>query len=185
MASNKLLTHGSSTLQSLSNLLVSASPNVIIAFFILKTSSTTAHLLLYIDDIILTANTPRFSSHTISKLCSEFGMSDLGPLRHFLGIQVTPSVTGLILSQKQYALDILDHANMAHCNPWGVANALAGICWLHQLMTEFYHPPRHAVVVYCDNVSTIYLASNPIQHQRTKHMEIDLHFVFLCVSKYL
>jgi hypothetical protein len=73
--------------------LVFASPNVIVAFFILKTSSTTAHLLLYIDDIILIANTPRFSSHIISKLCSEFGMSDLGPLRHFLGIQVTPSVT--------------------------------------------------------------------------------------------
>jgi hypothetical protein len=49
-------------------------------------------------------------------------------------------------------------------------------------MTEFYHPPRHAVVVYCDNVSTMYLASNLIQHQRTKPMEIDLHFVRVKVS---
>ena len=34
-----------------------------------------------------------------------------------------------------------------------------------------------ASVVYCDNVSTVYLSTNPVQHQRTKHVEIDLHFV--------
>jgi hypothetical protein len=31
--------------------------------------------------------------------------------------------------------------------------------------------------VYCDNISAVYLSTNPIQHQRTKHIEIDLHFV--------
>jgi hypothetical protein len=31
--------------------------------------------------------------------------------------------------------------------------------------------------VYYDNVSVVYLSTNPIQHQRTKHVEIDLHFV--------
>jgi hypothetical protein len=86
------------------------------SLFILKTPSTTAYLLLYVDDIILTANTSHLLSHIISQLCSEFSMSDLGPLCHFLGIEVTPSDTGLILSQKQYALDILARANMTHCN---------------------------------------------------------------------
>lgn len=31
--------------------------------------------------------------------------------------------------------------------------------------------------VYCDNSSTIKLALNPVFHERTKHLEIDLHFV--------
>jgi hypothetical protein len=33
------------------------------------------------------------------------------------------------------------------------------------------------MVVYCDNISATYLSSNPVQNQRTKHAEIDLHFV--------
>lgn len=43
----------------------------------------------------------------------------------------------------------------------------------HKLQT----PLRRASVVFCDNISAIYMASNPVQHQRTKHIEIDLHFV--------
>lgn len=31
--------------------------------------------------------------------------------------------------------------------------------------------------MYCDNVSAIYLTRNPVQHQRTKHIEMDIHFV--------
>jgi hypothetical protein len=31
--------------------------------------------------------------------------------------------------------------------------------------------------VYCDNVSAMYLSTNPVQQQRTKHVELDLHFV--------
>jgi len=31
--------------------------------------------------------------------------------------------------------------------------------------------------VHCDNISAIYLSDNPVQHQRTKHIEMDIHFV--------
>jgi hypothetical protein len=58
-----------------------------------------------------------------------------------------------------------------------VANCIAESCWLRQLLTELHHPPSRATVVYCDNVSAMYLSSNPVQHQRTKHVEINLHFV--------
>ena len=34
-----------------------------------------------------------------------------------------------------------------------------------------------STLVYYDNVSVVYLSTNPVQYQRTKHVEIDLHFV--------
>ncbi|KAI3787777.1 hypothetical protein L2E82_00197 [Cichorium intybus] len=59
----------------------------------------------------------------------------------------------------------------------GVANIVSELCWVRNLLLELHHPPLKASIVYCDNVSAIYLSGNPIQHQRTKHVEIDIHFV--------
>ncbi|XP_018513827.1 uncharacterized mitochondrial protein AtMg00810-like [Brassica rapa] len=59
----------------------------------------------------------------------------------------------------------------------GVANAVAEASWLRNLLLELHCPLRHATIVYCDNISAVYLSSNPVQHQRTKHIEIDIHFV--------
>jgi len=58
-----------------------------------------------------------------------------------------------------------------------VANGVAEASWLRQLLMELRHPPHRATLVYCDNISAVYLSTNPVQHQRTKHVEIDLHFV--------
>ncbi|GKA14707.1 ribonuclease H-like domain-containing protein, partial [Tanacetum coccineum] len=59
----------------------------------------------------------------------------------------------------------------------GVANAVVETCWLHNLMYELHTPLSSTTLVYCDNVSAVYLSCNPVQHQRTKHIEIDIHFV--------
>jgi len=32
-------------------------------------------------------------------------------------------------------------------------------------------------VVFCDNVSACYMSKNPVHHRRTKHIELDVHFV--------
>jgi hypothetical protein len=58
-----------------------------------------------------------------------------------------------------------------------VANGVAGATWLRQLLHELQAPPSRCTLVYCDNISAVYLSTNPVQHQRTKHVEIDLHFV--------
>jgi hypothetical protein len=58
-----------------------------------------------------------------------------------------------------------------------VANGVAEASWLRQLLHELHNPLQRATLVYCDNVSAVYLSTNPVQHQRTKHMEIDLHFL--------
>jgi hypothetical protein len=274
-----------------------------------------AYLLLYVDDIILTANTTTLLNSIITSLTREFSMSDLGDIHHFLGINVHRTNEGLFLSEQQYALEVLERANMIQCNPiptlvdtksklsaqdgdrvadptlyrslagalqyltltrpdisyvvqqvclfmhdprdshlqlikhilryikgtshyglqihktsdlgliaysdadwagcpdtrkstsgfcvflgnnlvsWSsrrqhtvsrssaeaeyraVANCIAESCWLRQLLHELHRPPTRATIVYCDNVSAMYLSSNPVQHQRTKHVEIDLHFV--------
>jgi hypothetical protein len=59
-----------------------------------------------------------------------------------------------------------------------VANAIAETCWLRQLLQELHQPVQKATLIYCDNISVVYLSTNPVQHQHTKHIEIDLHFVW-------
>ncbi|KAJ9538099.1 LOW QUALITY PROTEIN: hypothetical protein OSB04_030832 [Centaurea solstitialis] len=284
------------------------------SLFTYHRGSDTIYLLLYVDDIILTASSPTLISMVISKLSSEFPMSDLGPLSFFLGIAASRSKSGLFLSQSAFAQEILARADMVSCNPcstpadtktklavdgepvpdptlyrslagalqyltftrpdiayavqqvclfmhdprlphlnalkrilrylkgtlshglhlkasavdrlvaysdadwagcpntrrstsgfcvylgdnlvsWsskrqhvvsrssaeaeyrGIANVVAETAWLRNLLLELCCPLSRATIVFCDNVSAMYLASNPVQHQRTKHVEIDLHFV--------
>jgi hypothetical protein len=284
------------------------------SLFIYGHGSDMAFLLLYVDDIVLTASSTDLLQRIISALRQEFSMTDMGSLHHFLGVSVQRNKDSMFLSQRQYMLDILERAGMQDCKPcstpvdthaklsadgvkvadpthyrsivgalqyltftrpdiayavqqvclymhdprephlgamkrilrylqgtldlglhlhrttpadlivytdadwagcpdtrkstsgyavflgdnlisWSskrqptvsrssaeaeyraVANGVAEATWLRQLLQELQHPLRRASVVYCDNVSAIYLSTNPVQHQRTKHIEIDLHFV--------
>ncbi|GJT02327.1 ribonuclease H-like domain-containing protein [Tanacetum coccineum] len=276
--------------------------------------SDIAYLLLYVDDIILTASSSAFLQRIITSLHSEFAMTDLGSLNYFLGISAQRSATGLFLSQSKFAEEILERAHMQNCNPcrtpvdtesklgsdgdpvsdptlyrslagalqyltftrpdlsyavqqvclymhdprdphftalkrilryvrgtldyglqlhvssttqltaytdadwagcpvtrrstsgycvflgdnllsWsakrqvtlsrssaeaeyrGVANVVAETAWIRNLLCELHTPLFTATLVYCDNVSAVYMSANPVQHQRTKHIEIDIHFV--------
>ncbi|GJV62128.1 ribonuclease H-like domain-containing protein [Tanacetum coccineum] len=284
------------------------------SLFIYRQGSDTAYLLLYVDDIVLTASSTALLQRIIASLHAEFSMTDLGPLNYFLGVSVTRNTSGMFLSQQKYATEVLERAGMLTCNPcrtpvdtdsklaaagdpvsdptlyrrlagalqyltftrpdisyavqqvclfmhdprephfsalkrilryvrgtltsglqlyssttsslvaysdadwagcpttrrstsgycvflgnnllsWsskrqftlsrssaeaeyrGVANAVAETCWLRNLLRELHTPLSTATIVYCDNVSAVYLSSNPVQHQRTKHIEIDIHFV--------
>ena len=285
------------------------------SLFVLGNGSNMAYLLLYVDDIILTASSPQLFEKIVSELGTAFELTDLGKLHHFLGIAVTYNSAGILLSQQNYAADILHRASMTNCKPsntpvdtkaklaaddskpvedpslyrslagalqyltftrpdiafavqqvclfmhdprenhftalkrilryvkgtithglqirkssttdlvaytdadwagcpstrcstsgyavflgdslisWsskrqhtvsrssaeaeyrGVANAVAETSWLRNLFLELGCPLSKATLVYCDNVSAVYLSTNPVQHQRTKHVEIDLHFV--------
>ncbi|GJX90006.1 ribonuclease H-like domain-containing protein [Tanacetum coccineum] len=59
----------------------------------------------------------------------------------------------------------------------GVANVVTETAWLRNLLCELHYPLSTVTLVYCDNVSAVYMSANPVQHQRTKHIEIDIHFV--------
>jgi hypothetical protein len=73
------------------------------------------YLLLYIDDIVLTTSSAALLQQTISALKQEFAMKDLGPLHHFLGVSVQHQASGLFLTQRQFALGILERAGMVDC----------------------------------------------------------------------
>ncbi|GJR83277.1 ribonuclease H-like domain-containing protein [Tanacetum coccineum] len=172
------------------------------SLFIYQHGSHVTYLLLYVDDIILIASSTTLLQHLIDYL-------------HLL-----------FLSQRKYALQLLERAHMVKCNPsrisvdtesklgtldfglhlyassttslvgytdvdWagcpstcsakaeyqGVANIVVETSWLHNLLRELHSPLLTATLVYCDNVSAIYMSANPVQRQRTKHIKIDIHFV--------
>jgi hypothetical protein len=54
---------------------------------------------------------------------------------------------------------------------------VAEASWLRQLLAELHSPLTKSTLVYCDNISAVYLSTNLVQHQRTNHVEINLHFV--------
>lgn len=285
------------------------------SLFILCHGKDIAYLLLYVDDIALTASSPQLLNRIITALASEFEMSDSDMLHYFLGIFYKRDNDGLLLQQQNYATYILHRAGMTDCNPcltpcdtkskisadgspqmsdptlyrsltgalqyltftrpdiayavqkiclfmhdpreshfnalkqilrylkgtlsqglwmfrsasselvaysdadwagypttrrstsgycislspnllsWsskcqvtiyrssteaeyrGVANAVSETTWICTLLLEMKIPLPRATIVLCDNVSAIYMTSNPVQHQRTKHIEIDIHFV--------
>ncbi|KAK2979535.1 hypothetical protein RJ640_013552 [Escallonia rubra] len=55
-----------------------------------------------------------------------------------------------------------------------------GICegmWLKRLLEELQFPPSASMKLMCDNKAAISIAKNPVHHDRTKHVEIDRHFI--------
>ena len=45
--------------------------------------------------------------------------------------------------------------------------------WLRRILEELRMPIHMPMKLYCDNKVAISIAQNPVQHDRTKHVEID------------
>ncbi|GJS70810.1 ribonuclease H-like domain-containing protein [Tanacetum coccineum] len=58
-----------------------------------------------------------------------------------------------------------------------VSNAMVKTSWLRNILRELHSPLHLTTIVYFDNVSGVYLSSNLVHHQRTKYIEINIHFV--------
>ncbi|GJW08931.1 ribonuclease H-like domain-containing protein [Tanacetum coccineum] len=74
-------------------------------------------------------------------------------------------------------LQAVEKRSSAKAEYKGVTNVVAETAWLRNLLRELHTPLLSATLFYCDNVSAIYMTANPVQHQRTKNIEIDIHFV--------
>ncbi|XP_043808343.1 uncharacterized mitochondrial protein AtMg00810-like [Manihot esculenta] len=73
------------------------------------------YLVVYVDDIIITGNDHDGISQLKQHLFSHFQTKDLGKLKYFLGIEVVQSKIGITISQRKYALDILEETGMLDC----------------------------------------------------------------------
>jgi len=51
------------------------------------------------------------------------------------------------------------------------------LLWLKQLLMELGYPCVNTPIVWCDKLTTKSMAENPVDHSRTKHIGVDVHFV--------
>lgn len=58
-----------------------------------------------------------------------------------------------------------------------MVKGLCELLWLEDLLTEVGFPPDSTMNLFCNNKDAIDISHNPIQHNHTKHVEIDRHFV--------
>jgi histone deacetylase 1/2 len=58
-----------------------------------------------------------------------------------------------------------------------LADLAAEIAWIRSLLAELKLPLPRKPILWCDNLSAKALASNPILHARSKHIEIDVHYI--------
>ncbi len=59
----------------------------------------------------------------------------------------------------------------------GAAIAACEVVWLQKLLSDLGLSVNARVVIYCDNISSILVANNPVYHARTKHIEVHYHFI--------
>ncbi|KAM1225355.1 hypothetical protein ACFX2G_045082 [Malus domestica] len=59
----------------------------------------------------------------------------------------------------------------------GMAKGVCELLWLRRLLEELGWPSMSASNLFCDNKAAIDISHNPIQHDRTKHVEVDRHFI--------
>ncbi|RVW93978.1 Retrovirus-related Pol polyprotein from transposon RE2 [Vitis vinifera] len=237
-------------------------------------SSMCIYLVVYVDDIVITGSDQDGIQKLKQHLFTHFQTKDLGKLKYFLGIEIAQSSSGVVLSQRKYALDILEETGMLDCKPVdtpmdpnvklvpgqgeplgdpGRYRRLVGklnyltitrpdISFPVSVVSQFLQSPcdshwdavirilryikstpgqgvlyenrGHTQVVgytdadwagsptdrrstsgycvfleelrfgkdeqmklICDNQTALHIASNPVFHERTKHIEVDCHFI--------
>jgi histone deacetylase 1/2 len=86
-------------------------------------------MLIYVDDIVVASSSEKAIDALLHDLGLDFALKDLGELHYFLGIEVKKVHDGIILSQEQYANDLLHRVNMQICKavdtPLSVADKLS------------------------------------------------------------
>nr|XP_011470560.1 PREDICTED: uncharacterized protein LOC101303284 [Fragaria vesca subsp. vesca] len=59
----------------------------------------------------------------------------------------------------------------------GMAHGVCEMLWIRNMLKELGLKLKQPMALHCDNTSAIEIAHNPVQHDRTKHVEVDRHFI--------
>ncbi|PKU67864.1 Retrovirus-related Pol polyprotein from transposon TNT 1-94 [Dendrobium catenatum] len=103
-------------------------------------------------------------------------------------VQDCRSISGFctFLGDNLLSWSVKKQPTVAHSSTEAEYRALAtlasDILWLRQLLADFMILTPQPTPIFCDNVSTIALANNPVFHARTKHIEVDYHFIRDCIK---
>eukprot|EP00253_Pinus_taeda_P012264 PITA_12264 len=89
--------------------------------------------------------------------------------------EASPLLVGFIDSD--WAGDHDDWKSTAESKYHGVIEANKEALWLRQILSEFGFQQQHPTTLWCDNQSVIQLCKAQVQHQRSKHIELDMHFI--------
>ncbi|GJT97572.1 retrovirus-related pol polyprotein from transposon TNT 1-94 [Tanacetum coccineum] len=129
-------------------------------------------------------------------------MSMMGELKFFLGLQVHQSPRGIFISQSQYAIELLKKHGLDECVSMSTPMAIerldvdlqgsptdqttyhqaeyvslstccAQVIWMHTQLLD-YGFKYNRIPMYCDSKSTIAISCNPVQHSKTKHIDIRI-----------
>ena len=87
------------------------------SLFVHSKGSLFTALLVYVDDMIITGNDLDCVASLKSVLDQKFGIKDLGSLKYLLGLEIARNKTGISLTQRKYALEVLKEAAMTRCKP--------------------------------------------------------------------
>nr|GEV09647.1 integrase, catalytic region, zinc finger, CCHC-type, peptidase aspartic, catalytic [Tanacetum cinerariifolium] len=132
---------------------------------------------IHVDDIIFGFTNPKLSKQFEKLMHSKFEMSMMEELKFFLGIRIHQSPCGFFINQAKYAQEILikhDHVGYLDSRK----STSGGIQFLggevSQLVVQkaglhfnVFRISRAAIAISC----------NPVQHSRTKHIDVRYHFV--------
>ncbi|GKD62640.1 retrovirus-related pol polyprotein from transposon TNT 1-94 [Tanacetum coccineum] len=104
------------------------------SLFTLTNGSSFTALLIYVDDILLTGNDTATIKLIKQQLNLTFSIKDLQSLHYYLGVEILQNSTGLVMSQRKYALDLLQSVGLLNhkpstipMNPIKTLNATDGI----------------------------------------------------------
>ena len=76
------------------------------------------------------------------------------------------------LSKKQNSISL----STAEAEYIAAGSCCTQLIWMNKMLTDYGYPQSN-LTIYCDSTSAINISKNPVQHSRTKHIDIRYHFI--------